>query len=71
MNARLASPASPDNTPCVRNCCLDDNKMCLGCGRSLPEILEWHHADSDRQEKIRHDAKQRLERYRDANSLAQ
>lgn len=39
--------------PCVRNCCLDEGNVCLGCGRRLPEILEWHHADSDRREQIR------------------
>jgi uncharacterized protein len=31
------SPASP----CVRNCCLDDDNVCLGCGRSLDEIVAW------------------------------
>lgn len=38
--------------PCIRNCCLDENKVCVGCGRKLPEILEWHHADNDRLEEI-------------------
>ncbi|QUN04589.1 DUF1289 domain-containing protein [Shewanella yunxiaonensis] len=36
-----ATPASP----CVRNCCLDEQDICLGCGRTLSEILAWHDAD--------------------------
>ncbi|WP_308789308.1 DUF1289 domain-containing protein [Vibrio atypicus] len=27
--------------PCVRNCCLDENDVCLGCYRTLEEILSW------------------------------
>ena len=27
--------------PCIRNCCLDDSDICLGCFRSLDEILSW------------------------------
>ncbi|WP_083794677.1 DUF1289 domain-containing protein [Vibrio sp. 16] len=28
--------------PCVRNCCLDDDDVCLGCFRTLKEILGWN-----------------------------
>ncbi|MFB9887361.1 DUF1289 domain-containing protein [Balneatrix alpica] len=28
-------------SPCVRNCCLDEQDICLGCGRSLDEIVHW------------------------------
>lgn len=28
-------------SPCVRNCCLDENDICIGCYRSLSEILNW------------------------------
>jgi predicted Fe-S protein YdhL (DUF1289 family) len=31
----------PQSSPCVRNCCLDDNDICLGCFRSLDEITSW------------------------------
>lgn len=27
--------------PCVRNCCLDENDVCVGCYRSLSEIIGW------------------------------
>jgi len=28
-------------SPCVRNCCLDEDDICIGCFRSLSEITEW------------------------------
>ncbi|MFV0594771.1 DUF1289 domain-containing protein [Shewanella sp.] len=27
--------------PCVRNCCLDQQDICMGCFRHLDEILAW------------------------------
>ena len=39
------SASSPENapaSPCVRNCCLDEQDVCLGCKRTLQEILDWH-----------------------------
>lgn len=32
-------------SPCVRNCCLNDDDVCLGCFRSLAEIRAWSQAD--------------------------
>lgn len=32
-------------SPCVRNCCLDERDVCMGCGRSLDEIRLWGEAD--------------------------
>jgi predicted Fe-S protein YdhL (DUF1289 family) len=41
-SARMnAPPADPLASPCVRNCCLDDDNVCMGCGRSLDEIVAW------------------------------
>ena len=28
-------------SPCIRNCCLDSNDVCMGCFRSLTEITQW------------------------------
>jgi predicted Fe-S protein YdhL (DUF1289 family) len=28
-------------SPCVRNCCLDKQDVCLGCGRTIKEIVRW------------------------------
>jgi len=35
--ARTARPLSP----CVLLCTLDDDRRCLGCGRSLAQISAW------------------------------
>jgi predicted Fe-S protein YdhL (DUF1289 family) len=33
----------------VRNCCLDDDNVCMGCGRALQEIVRWGAAtDADK-----------------------
>lgn len=28
-------------SPCIRNCCLDDNDICMGCLRTVEEIMLW------------------------------
>ncbi|MGH8378660.1 MAG: DUF1289 domain-containing protein [Gammaproteobacteria bacterium] len=33
--------SEPIASPCVRICCLDDDNICIGCGRSLDEIRRW------------------------------
>jgi hypothetical protein len=34
-------------TPCIAVCFIDPKaKLCLGCGRTLPEIARWHAMDS-------------------------
>lgn len=38
-------PANSIDSPCIRNCCLDDDDICLGCGRSLQEITRWSTSD--------------------------
>lgn len=49
-----------ENGPCRRNCCLDQDDICLGCGRSLTEICGWHQADAAQKEQILQQAEQRL-----------
>ncbi len=39
------------NAPCVRNCCLDEDDICLGCGRSLEQILNWNEVDQAQRER--------------------
>ncbi|MFT6086268.1 MAG: putative Fe-S protein YdhL (DUF1289 family) [Glaciecola sp.] len=39
-------------SPCVRNCCLDQQDMCLGCFRSITEILEWSNASTEKRSEI-------------------
>ena len=40
------------NSPCVRDCCLDEHDVCMGCGRTLAEILRWHAASEEEREAI-------------------
>lgn len=46
-------------SPCVRNCCLDDNDICMGCFRSMDEILKWRDASEQQQLDIIQSAKAR------------
>ncbi|MCE2594096.1 DUF1289 domain-containing protein [Motilimonas cestriensis] len=46
-------------SPCVRNCCLNEQDICLGCHRSLDEIIAWHDSNDSEKEKILNQAKQR------------
>lgn len=39
-------------SPCVRNCCLDERDVCMGCGRSLDEIRDWSEAGDDQRRAI-------------------
>lgn len=34
-------------SPCVRNCCLDEADICVGCFRSLEEITRWSIVDNE------------------------
>jgi hypothetical protein len=47
-------------SPCVRRCCLDERDICLGCGRSLNDILDWGSADDARRRAICQAAQARL-----------
>jgi predicted Fe-S protein YdhL (DUF1289 family) len=31
-------------TPCIRNCCLDEDDVCTGCNRTMSEIIHWSEA---------------------------
>ncbi|SMF95200.1 Predicted Fe-S protein YdhL, DUF1289 family [Methylomagnum ishizawai] len=39
------NPNRAIESPCVRNCCLDQHNICLGCFRALEEIMRWSQAD--------------------------
>jgi len=59
----MANPQSVVESPCIRNCCLDDNDMCLGCFRMLDEILIWGTANSKQQlDIVQKCAKRKLEK---------
>jgi predicted Fe-S protein YdhL (DUF1289 family) len=56
---------SSAQSPCVRNCCLDDDLICLGCFRSMEEIKEWGVVGNDRRQVILQSAERRRQAYVD------
>ena len=58
----MAQPSSVPS-PCVRNCCLDERDVCMGCGRSLDEIRVWSESgDGERLAILERAARRRAER---------
>ncbi|NOU21551.1 MAG: DUF1289 domain-containing protein [Methyloglobulus sp.] len=45
-------PNEPVPSPCIRNCCLNEEDVCVGCFRSLPEIVGWADADNSTRQTI-------------------
>ena len=57
-------PVTSVASPCVRNCCLDENDVCLGCHRSMAEIMRWNEADDAERREILARCRQREEQRR-------
>jgi predicted Fe-S protein YdhL (DUF1289 family) len=58
------TPDDPAPSPCVRRCTLDEQDMCIGCGRMLGEIMEWAAAPLARKLEIKALAAERVEQRR-------
>ncbi|VAW63432.1 FIG01056750: hypothetical protein [hydrothermal vent metagenome] len=54
----------PLTSPCIRNCCLDDNNICLGCFRHLDEIMQWSQSNDQLKKQILNNVKTRKEEYK-------
>jgi predicted Fe-S protein YdhL (DUF1289 family) len=39
-------------SPCVRNCCLDVHDVCMGCNRTVAEIMQWNAASMEEKREI-------------------
>ncbi len=46
-------------SPCISECCLDDNDICVGCFRHVDEITGWHQATNERRQQIIDNCEQR------------
>jgi len=46
-------------SPCIRNCCLNEKDICMGCFRHVDEIIEWGQADNKRRNEILQQCKSR------------
>jgi hypothetical protein len=55
----MTESETPVQSPCIGNCCLDDEMICLGCFRSLEEIKDWTLVDNDRRRVIVQNAARR------------
>ncbi len=43
---------SVTKSPCVLNCCLDKNDICLGCFRHIKEIMDWKSLSNDGKQQV-------------------
>lgn len=59
----ITATQDPLSSPCVRNCCLDNDDICLGCFRSLEEIRNWRQVDNQTRERILINAQHREKLY--------
>ena len=50
-------------SPCIRNCCLNEKDVCLGCFRSIDEILIWGTATEDQKKEVLYLAQKRKGQY--------
>jgi predicted Fe-S protein YdhL (DUF1289 family) len=58
----MTSPPTVES-PCIRNCCLDEANVCMGCGRTLEEIVRWSQApDAEKTEILRSSRARRARR---------
>lgn len=55
----LNSDETMIRSPCVSNCCLDNEDICMGCFRHIDEITGWHSADSNTRKSILENTTQR------------
>jgi len=39
-------------SPCIRNCCLNQQNICLGCFRHLDEIIGWRSFSAEKKQLI-------------------
>ncbi len=39
-------------SPCIGNCCLDQQDICLGCARHIDEIVGWHGSNNNQRLQI-------------------
>ena len=44
---------------CIENCCLNDEKICLGCFRSIIEISQWSQMNDIMRLDVLHKAEKR------------
>ncbi|SEL80922.1 Predicted Fe-S protein YdhL, DUF1289 family [Colwellia chukchiensis] len=61
---QLTAKRSQVASPCVRNCCLNERDICLGCFRSLDEIMAWQKLEDSAKQKVLDLCRQRQQQAR-------
>lgn len=64
FDAQMKRSGERVRSPCVRNCCLGEDDVCLGCFRHLEEIKLWGLADDKARIKIVRAARRRMKNRR-------
>ena len=56
---RMIDATVPVPSPCVDICRLDARGLCVGCRRTIDEIMEWPHATEARRRELLRELAQR------------
>ena len=64
IRAVVVADHQPVISPCISVCELNDDEVCLGCGRSLQDIADWSAADDKLRALIVEQARQRLKEFK-------
>jgi predicted Fe-S protein YdhL (DUF1289 family) len=60
-------PAKPAS-PCIQVCTLDDDQVCIGCGRTVDDIIAWTRlSDEEKWTVLAQSAERRTERAQHMN----
>ncbi|MCC2615241.1 DUF1289 domain-containing protein [Aestuariibacter halophilus] len=49
-----------ETSPCIGQCCLDDNDICVGCCRHLDEITGWTSMSDEQRKAVKRQCEVRL-----------
>ncbi|WP_298722456.1 DUF1289 domain-containing protein [uncultured Oceanisphaera sp.] len=49
------------NSPCIKQCALDEHEVCRGCYRSISEIIGWGDKSNEQKRRILANCAQRIE----------
>jgi len=61
-NGNRKLSAGVPSSPCVRNCCLDEQDICLGCFRHLDEIIGWQASSNEEKKATQLNCEKRRQR---------
>lgn len=48
----MTNPSSKPQSPCISICTLDEQNLCLGCLRTLDEIIDWTMLDDQQKHAV-------------------